>query len=42
MAKRWTFIVDPSLVIRRVDDNVDPALDAKKVADALKFLQNGS
>lgn len=42
MAKRWTFIVDPSLVIRRVDDNVDPALDAKKVADALKFLQSGS
>ncbi len=42
MAKRWTFIIDPTLVIRRVDDDVDPALDARKVADALKLLQSGS
>ena len=39
MAKRWTFIVDPNLTIRRIDDDVDPALDAKHVAEALKQLQ---
>lgn len=39
LAKRWTFIVDPNLVIRRIDDDVDPALDAKKVAEALQQLQ---
>lgn len=39
VAKRWTFIIDPKLVIRRIDDDVDPALDAKHVADALKQLQ---
>ena len=42
MAKRWTFIVDPNLVVRRIDDEVDPALDAKVVADALKQLQGGA
>jgi thioredoxin-dependent peroxiredoxin len=39
MAKRWTFIVDPNLTIRRIDDDVDPALDAKRVAEMLKQLQ---
>jgi peroxiredoxin Q/BCP len=39
MAKRWTFIIDPSLVIRQIDDDVDPALDAQKVAEQLKKLQ---
>ncbi|WP_445368591.1 peroxiredoxin [Methylomonas sp. BW4-1] len=39
MAKRWTFIVDPDLTIRRIDDDVDPALDAKRVAETLKQLQ---
>ncbi|OAI05644.1 peroxiredoxin [Methylomonas methanica] len=42
MAKRWTFIVDPNLTIRRIDDDVDPALDAKRVAEMLKQLQAGS
>lgn len=41
MAKRWTFILDPDLVIRDVNDEVDPALDAKIVAARLKKLQNG-
>lgn len=40
MAKRWTFIIDPNLTIRRIDDDVDPALDAKRVAEALKQLQS--
>lgn len=39
MAKRWTFIIDPNLVVRRIDDDVDPALDAQRVAAALKQLQ---
>lgn len=42
MAKRWTFILDPNLVIRHINDQVDPALDAKQVADTLKRLQQGS
>ncbi|WP_347989309.1 peroxiredoxin [Methylomonas sp. AM2-LC] len=40
MAKRWTFIVDPELVIRHIDDDVDPALDAQRVSERLKQLQN--
>ena len=39
IAKRWTFIVDPTLVIRQIDDDVDPALDAQRVAEKLKQLQ---
>ncbi|MCQ8103804.1 peroxiredoxin [Methylomonas sp. SURF-2] len=39
MAKRWTFIIDPALVIRRIDDDVDPALDAERVAESLLRLQ---
>lgn len=38
-AKRRTFIIDPQLVIRKIDEDVDPALDAQHVADALKGLQ---
>ncbi|NDC38883.1 MAG: peroxiredoxin, partial [Proteobacteria bacterium] len=36
MAKRWTFILDPNLVIRAIKKDVDPALDAQQVADELK------
>ncbi|PPD33280.1 MAG: peroxiredoxin [Methylomonas sp.] len=39
MAKRWTFIIDPELVIRQIDDDVDPALDADRVAKSLQKLQ---
>ena len=38
-AKRRTFIIDPELVIRTIDEDVDPALDAQHVADTLKNLQ---
>ncbi len=41
MAKRWTFIVDPNLSIRWIEDDVDPALDAQRVAASLKELQAG-
>ncbi len=39
MAKRWTFILDPDLIIRQINDKVDPATDAKKVAETLKRLR---
>ena len=39
MAIRWTFIIDPDLNIRDINDDVDPALDAKVVAQRLKGLQ---
>jgi len=39
IAKRWTFIIDPALIIRQIDNDVDPALDAQKVAESLKRLQ---
>ena len=41
MAKRWTFIIDPALVIRKIDDDVDPALDAQRVVEEIKQLQSG-
>jgi peroxiredoxin Q/BCP len=40
MAKRWTFIVDPDLVVRHINDQVDPGLDAKAVAATLKRLKS--
>jgi peroxiredoxin Q/BCP len=39
MSKRWTFIIDPDLRIRSIEKDVDPVLDAKRVAEALKSLQ---
>ena len=39
LARRWTFIIDPDLVIRQIDDDVDPALDASRVAKSLQRLQ---
>lgn len=39
MAKRWTFVIDPDLTIRQIDDDVDPALDAQRVAEMLKRFQ---
>ena len=42
VAKRWTFIIDPALVVRQIDDDVDPALDAKRVVAELQKLQAGS
>lgn len=42
MAKRWTFIIDPQLVIRQINDDVDPAMDAQRVATMLKQLQHNA
>ncbi|MDE2490294.1 MAG: peroxiredoxin [Elusimicrobia bacterium] len=38
-SKRWTFILDPKLTIRWVERDVDPALDAQRVAAELEKLQ---
>ena len=38
-ANRWTFILDPELKIRAVEKDVDPAMDAERVAAILTDLQ---
>ncbi len=40
MAKRYTFILDPDLTIRAIFDDVDPALDARRVAEKLQSLRD--
>jgi peroxiredoxin Q/BCP len=40
MAKRWTFIIDPTLTIREVERDVDPAMDAQRVAGEIARLKN--
>jgi peroxiredoxin Q/BCP len=39
MSKRWTFIVGPDLRIRAIEKDVDPVLDAKRVAGTIQRLQ---
>jgi peroxiredoxin Q/BCP len=39
MSKRWTFIIDPKLTIRDIERDVDPVLDATKVAAKIAELQ---
>jgi peroxiredoxin Q/BCP len=39
MSKRWTFIIDPDLKIRSIEKDVDPVLDAQRVAEMLQKLQ---
>ena len=38
-AKRWTYIIDPELVIRDLSKDVDPILDAERVAKRIGELQ---
>ncbi|MEY2987171.1 MAG: hypothetical protein RJB13_692 [Pseudomonadota bacterium] len=40
IAKRWTFIIDPELKIRHINDKVDPLLDAKQMIEVVEKLQN--
>ncbi len=42
VAKRWTFIIDPSLTIRQVEHDVDPAQDAPRVAAEIKRLKTAA
>jgi peroxiredoxin Q/BCP len=39
LSKRWTFIIDPELKIRAIEKDVDPALDAVKVAAQIADLK---
>lgn len=39
LSNRWTFIVDPNLKIASIDKDVDPLLDAQKVATKLEELK---
>jgi peroxiredoxin Q/BCP len=39
MSKRWTFLIDPSLTIRQVKRDVDPAMDAQRVAGEIARLK---
>lgn len=39
MSKRWTFIIDPGLKIRHIDQGVDPVKDAPNTAAKLAELQ---
>ena len=41
MSKRWTFIVDPNVKIAYIDKDVDPVLDAQKMANKIKELTAG-
>lgn len=38
LSKRWTFIIDPHLKIAAIEKNVDPVLDAQKVAEKIQQL----
>lgn len=39
MAKRWTFIIDPTLKIRQIAKDVDPVLDSERVAAEIVQLK---
>ena len=39
ISQRWTFIIDPTLKVRQIEKDVDPALDAEKVSTLLKNLK---
>ena len=41
MSKRVTFIIDDKLIIRSIDENVDPAMDAQKVSNTIKQIRSG-
>lgn len=42
MAKRQTFILDEKLIVRQHFEDVDPAMDAKNVAQAIEQLKAAS
>jgi peroxiredoxin Q/BCP len=42
VAKRWTFIIDPTLTLREVERDVDPPNDAKRVAGEIASLKAGA
>lgn len=41
MSKRWTFIIDPDLIIRSIEKDVDPTKDALNVINTITKLKEG-
>lgn len=39
MSKRWTFIIDPELKVRKIIKDVDPVKDSQKTADQIAELK---
>lgn len=39
MSNRWTFIINPKLIIKHISRDVDPVLNSVQVAGELKVLQ---
>jgi len=39
VSKRWTFIIDPQLKIRRITKDVDPVVDSEKIAEQIAKLK---
>lgn len=42
LAKRWTFVLDPGLKVRSIQHDVDPLLDAERVASELELMQKAA
>lgn len=40
LSRRWTFIIDPELKIRKISKDVDPVLDSEKMAAQIEQLKN--
>lgn len=40
ISKRWTFVLDDQLKIRKIEKDVDPLLDAEKVAEFIQSEKN--
>jgi len=40
VSKRWTFVIDPELKVRAIEKNVDPVLDATRVAAKIAELKS--
>ncbi len=38
-SKRWTYIIDPQLIIREIKKDVDPIADAQQVIDSITKLK---
>ncbi len=39
MSKRWTFVIDPDLIIKDISHDVDPATDSLRVAKIIEELK---
>lgn len=42
ISKRWTFLIDSDLTLRWIEKDVDPALDAQRIAAKIKELEGNT